>query len=109
MKAITFDKSFAKKKKKKKKKYFREPHRESFANGFNNIYKAVLYKTPYTGFSINSHIQIQQYIITKNIIFPISNIYLFFQLSILKHHIIIQKNNIIIIHLNYIKIKKKIN
>ena len=32
MKAMTFDKSFA-----EKKRYFREPHRESFADGSNNI------------------------------------------------------------------------
>ena len=51
MKAMTFDKSFA-----EKKRYFRESHRESFADGSNNIWKAVLYNTPYTGFSINSHI-----------------------------------------------------
>ena len=31
MKAMTFDKSFA------EKRYFREPHRESFADGSNNI------------------------------------------------------------------------
>ena len=47
MKAKTCNKAFLKK---KHSFAIRNPHRESFADGFKNIWKAALYKSPYRGF-----------------------------------------------------------